>query len=304
MTDEVNENEYTEELSEYTENEESHVDTSTSWYTLDYQEYYLTYTPTPNIPTGLYDTVSNPDFGVGLRKVDYPLDDIFLLSDMPYTKIINDLALFWNSTDKFKKLNLKPHHSILLYGESGCGKTSIIHKIIEELKAFDGVAVRLTDPIAWAGLASAIGRIEIDRPIICIIERLDKVINKFGEDNFLQLLDELTSINNIVYIATTNDIHSISNNIQNKPSRFNKKYRVEKPTNTARKEYFTKKLAAIDEKPVKLDKLVKDTKGFTMTQLREFFISVFVFNYNYNETLSDLRSVKSMLQSPKFLDRE
>ena len=280
------------------------VDMITSWYSLNSQDYFLAYTTIPHVPCGLYNIIFSQDFGMGLSRVTPASDDVYLLPGMPYTQIINDLAAFWNSTDKFKAFKLKPHRGILLYGETGCGKTSLIYKIIDEIKVFDGVVIQFTDPAAWTSIMPIIRRLESDRPIICVIEHLDKVLDKFGEDHFLSFLDGMNSVNNIVYIATTNNIQAIPDSIQNRPSRFDRKYEITKPNEVARREYLKRKLAGIKQKKYKLDTMVEDTKGFTMAHLREFFVSVFVFNSNYDETLQMLRNIKSPQINPKFFGRK
>lgn len=277
---------------------------ATSWYTLNGQDYFLAPTTIPHVPSGLYNIIFSQDSGLGLSRVEYTVDDIFLLSGMPYTTIINDLAAFWNSADKFKLLKLKPHRGILLHGEIGCGKSSLIYKIIEEIKVFDGVVVQFHDPVAWMSIIPILRRLESDRPIICVIKNLDKILERFGEDNFLHFLDSIHSIGNIIYIATTNNINAIPDRIQNSPSHFDRKYEITKPTDVARREYLKKKLEGVKQKKYKIEKLVEDTKGFTMAHLREFFVSVFVFNNDYNTIITTLRNIKSSTQNPKFFGRK
>lgn len=277
---------------------------TTSWYTLNGQDYFLAPTTKPHVPSGLYNISFNQELGLGLSRVDYTVDDIFLLSGMPYTTIINDLAAFWNSTDKFALFKLKPHRGILLYGEIGCGKTSLIYKIIEEIKVFDGVVIQFHDPSAWMNVIPVLRRLESDRPIICVIKNLDKILERFGEDNFLQFLDSIHSIGNIIYIATTNSINAIPDHIQNSPSYFDRKYEITKPNDAARREYLKKKLDGVKQRKYKLENLVEDTKGFTMAHLREFFVSVFIFNSDYDTTIKMLRNIKSTTQNSKFFGRK
>jgi len=292
------------ELIEDQNNYSVEEDTEMSWYTLNGVEYFLAQTTIPHIPSGLYNITLNQEFGIGLARVDYTVDDIFLLSGMPYTTIINDLAAFWNSMEKFKLLKLKPYRGILLYGEVGCGKTSLIYKIIEEIKAFDGIVIQFHGPSAWMSIIPVLRGLESDRPIICVIKNLDKILERFGEDNFLYFLDSIHSIGNIIYIATTNNINAIPDRIQNSPSQFDRKYEITKPNDVARREYLKRKLEGVKQRRYKLEKLVEDTRGFTMAHLREFFVSVFVFNRNYDATITMLRNIKSPTPNPKFFGRK
>jgi hypothetical protein len=94
------------------------LDMITSWYTLNSQDYFLAYTTIPHIPCGLYNITYSQEFGMGLSRVNYTVDDVYLLPGMPYTQIINDLAAFWNSTEKFKNFKLKPHRGVRRCGYS------------------------------------------------------------------------------------------------------------------------------------------------------------------------------------------
>lgn len=278
-------------------------DMITSWYTVNNQDYFLAYTTTPHIPHGLYTITFSEEFGMGLSRINYDADEIFVLPGMPYTNIINDLITFWNSAEKFKAFNLKPHRGILLHGETGCGKTSLIYKLIDEIKVFDGIVIQFTDPIAWIRMIPIIHRLEADRPIICFIEDLDKILERYGEERFLMFLDGANSISNMVYIATTNNLAVIPDRIKNRPSRFDRKYEITKPNDLARKEYLRKKIPCKMFKKHKLTQLVSDTNGFSMAHLREFVVSVFIFGNNYNETITTLNKIKNISSSPKFLSR-
>ena len=52
-------------------------------------------------------------------------------------------------------------------------------------------------------------KVEKTRPLLCVIEDIDLVIEKFGEEVFLNFLDGLNSIENVVYVATTNNLEKI-----------------------------------------------------------------------------------------------
>jgi len=85
------------------------------------------------------------------------------------------------------------------------------------------------------------------------------------------------------------------NNIINRPSRFDQKYEVTDPEAEDRKLYLEKKITPEDWKKLGLnvDKVVKDTAGFTMSHLKEFVISLIVYEWEYQKSNHRL-SVKKL----------
>jgi len=56
--------------------------------------------------------------------------------------------------------------------------------------------------------------------------------------------------------------------------------------------YFQTKLIESDIKKYDLNKLVKDTKNFTMAHLKEVFISLYILNNPYDEVIKRLKGSK------------
>ena len=178
-------------------------------------------------------------------------------------------------------------------------KSSCVYLVIDKIKNDqNGIAVYFNNPDNWIEVARMIRKIEKERPILCIIEDLDLVIEKFGEDTFLNFLDGLNSVDNVVYIATTNNINNISDRIKNRPSRFDVLYEIKKPTVKDAQMYFTSMILPEDKDIYAIPKLAKDTKGFSMAHLRETFISLYIMKSDYTETIERLKH-KNISDVPK-----
>lgn len=263
-----------------------------SWYTINNTDFFFNFKPVVNVESGLYCMIYNDNNGFGLSKLDYKSDEFFHLPSLPHNDIISDLINFWNNIDRFKKYNLTPKRGIILYGDPGCGKTSLIYLLVDKLKEYDGISIYFDNPFNWVEIAKLVRKVEKTRPILCIIEDIDLVINKFGEDVFLNFLDGLNSIENVVYVATTNNLEKIPSRIKDRPSRFDKKHKIEKPTNEDRLAYFNQILDDDDKKLYNINKLAKDTDGYTMAHLKETFISLYILKNPYNETINRLKNKK------------
>jgi GTPase SAR1 family protein len=265
-----------------------------SWVTSNNKDFFFSLRCVDTIPSGLYSMTFNDNNGFGLSKMDYKSEEFFHLPSLPHKEIIKDLEIFWDNKQKFIDYNLNPKRGIILHGDPGCGKTSLIYLLVETIKKRDGISIYFDVPENWVEIAKLVRKVEKERPILCIIEDIDLVITKYGEESFLNFLDGLNSITNVVYVATTNNLDKIPDRIKDRPSRFDKKYIIKKPTEGDRKLYFETRLLDTDKKKYDLKKLVKDTKDFTMAHLKEVFISLYILDNPYDEVISRLKKSKIM----------
>ncbi len=263
-----------------------------SWVTVDNKSFFFSFKCVDTIPSDLYSMTYNDGQGFGLVKMDYKSEEFFHLPSLPHEQILVDLQKFWDSKQKFIDYNLNPKRGIILYGDPGCGKTSLIYLLVEEIKKRNGISIYFDIPDNWIEIAKLIRKVEKERPILCIIEDIDLIISKHGEESFLNFLDGLNSITNVVYVATTNNIEKIPDRIKNRPSRFDKKYQIKKPTEKDRTIYFDEILLPEDKKKYDLKKLVKDTNNFTMAHIKEVFISLYILDNPYDEVISRLKQSK------------
>lgn len=263
-----------------------------SWYTINRKDYFFNFSATKQIPSGLYSMIFTQNNGFGLSKLDYQSEEYFHLPSLPHEQIIKDLQTFWDNKPKYIKYKLNPKRGIILHGEPGCGKTSLIYLLVDEMKKRNGISIYFSDPGNWVEIAKLLRKVEPTRPLICVIEDLDLVIKQFGEQVFLNFLDGLNQIDNVVYIGTTNNLKDIPDRIKNRPSRFDEKYEIKKPNDDDRRVFFTKRVLEEDLKKYDIEKLVKDTNTFTMAHLKEVFISLYILEHQYDEVLKRLKKVK------------
>jgi hypothetical protein len=263
-----------------------------SWVTTNNKDFFFSFKSIDSIPSGLYSMTYSDNNGFGLSKMEYKSEEFFHLPSLPHKQIISDLQAFWDNKQKFIDYNLTPKRGIILHGDPGCGKTSLIYLLVEEIKRRNGISIYFDVPQNWIEIAKLVRKVEKDRPILCIIEDIDLVIAKHGEEPFLNFLDGLNSITNVVYVATTNNLERIPERIKDRPSRFDKKYIIKKPTDSDRMLYFETKLIEADKRKYDLNKLVKDTKNFTMAHLKEVFISLYILNNPYDEVVKRLKDSK------------
>lgn len=267
-------------------------DSVDTWHSPNGKDFFFNYKSIPTIESGLYSIIYTQDNGFGVSKMTYKPEDYYVLPSLPHEEIIADIQKFWDSKDQYEKYNITHKRGIILHGEPGGGKTSLIYLLIEEMKKYNGISIYFDSPKTWTTVANLIRKIEADRPILCIIEDIDGIIDDFGEEIFLNFLDGLNQISNIVYVATTNNLKDIPDRIKDRPSRFDKKYEVKKPTAEDRKIYFERLIHEEDRELYNIDDLVKDTDKFSMAHLKEVFISLYILKTDYKKTMKDLKNSK------------
>ena len=263
-----------------------------SWYTIDGKQFFFNYRNINTIPSGLYKMILTQANGFGVETMNYKSDEYYPLPSLPHLEIIQDVKNFWNNKGVYEKYKITPKRGVILHGDPGCGKTSLIYLLINEIVKYNGLAIYFESPQTWVETAKLIRKLEKDRPLLCIIEDLDGAINKFGEEVFLNFLDGLNAVTNIIYVATTNNLKSIPDRIKNRPSRFDKLYEIKKPSKEDRTVFFNAILHEDDKTIYNLEKLVNDTDKFSMAHLKETFISLYILKNDYTATINTLKNSK------------
>lgn len=154
-------------------------------------------------------------------------------------KVKNDvLSFFTEKTENlYKKLQIPFKRGIILYGEPGNGKSSMIREIIRtSSEDISKIVIRRTYNIVNA-LTSLINGLD-GRKAIIIIEDIDSMLNENNRSDFLNVLDGLDLRSGLYFIATTNYPEKLDSAIFNRAGRFDKAYKIGNPTKEARKIFF------------------------------------------------------------------
>ena len=96
----------------------------------------------------------------------------------------------------------------------------------------------------------------------------------------------------MVYIATTNYPEKLQDRITNRPSRFDRRYKVELPNDEIREAYIRHKLTDEDIKNVDVQEWVKRTDGMSLSHLKEVVISTIVMGREFEEVMDNLEGLK------------
>ena len=244
------------------------------------------------IPSGVYKMIYNNQRDE-YRVTSYPIntDELFSFSESYTNKILNEVEDFWNKSEKYKKYGISHKRGILLSGKPGCGKTAAINLLIKQLiekKGLIFIVNNLKDfNILTDSLNSVVRKIEPDRPIITIIEDIDKLIeaNNGNDAEFLDFMDGKNSIDHHLIIMTSNNTSELSDALL-RPSRIDMHFVLEAPSYNVRREYLERK--GIDSKL--LDEYAKKTDGMSFAELKEVFIATTVHDKTIDDVVQQLRN--------------
>ena len=252
---------------------------------------------TKSLDPGLYEPYYAERQGHwGLMKLSFSTDELFELPTKEIQVILNDLKEFWNKRDTYLKYKLIHKRGILLYGDPGCGKSGILQLCMKHIIGeLSGLVINLKDEETVRGYMELVPRlrqIEPSRPITVIIEDIDAIggDNNWITSQLLNMLDGVKQIQNVVYIATTNYPERLAERFTNRPSRFDRRYYIAPPSEEVRLSYLKNKIG--EKTKHNLKQWVDDTEGMSLSHLKELFISVFVLDNTYDETIAHLKDLK------------
>lgn len=172
------------------------------------------------------------------------------------------------------------------------GKSGLVRLICEDLiKTQNGIVINVQTGSNLYNLRNCFNmlrKLEPDRKVVCVMEDFDNLMN-YDTGLLLNILDGNMLFDNIAFLATTNYPERILESVMNRPSRFDRRYEIGAPDENCRRVYLTKKFPKIASLDV--DKIVKETAGFTIDFLKELSLSVYVLGYDMDKTLKEMKEL-------------
>lgn len=166
--------------------------------------------------SGCLNSHNKPDISINTKNIDIRKSSSLFFDDNIIGKIHHHIDQWIRNEDKYLSRGLNYKTGILLYGEPGTGKSSLIKSICGDYH-YNMVEIDLStfNTLDTNVLASVISntdgrQVVVLEDIDCLIlDRENKDINKDEKtiiNKLLQFLDSNSSPNNVIIIATTNHI--------------------------------------------------------------------------------------------------
>ncbi len=243
------------------------------------------------LPCGLY-RGGMTQTGPILLKQKVETDNLLELPDDAGASIIAEFDQFWKIGGKFRERGFLMKRGCLMWGPAGSGKTSCIHILVKHLiEDHEGVVLLIDQPQIAAACLQMLRKIEPHRPLIAIMEDLDALVNRYGENEFLALLDGEAQVDNVIFLASTNYPEHLDRRFVDRPSRFDTIRRIGMPSAAARKVYLSTKEPSLAAE--ELDEWVRLSDGFSVAHLKEMIIAVRCFGQPLSEVVERLEEMQA-----------
>jgi hypothetical protein len=255
-----------------------------------------------HVPAGAYrcwvDCSGKPVYHAQELNVDELIDFPGSLADL----ILQEVGCFWERGEQFARYGFLHRRGYLFYGKQGCGKSSLIHQIIARIVAAGHVAFFCDNPYQFIPCMEQFREVEPERPMVCIFEDIDAIIENYGDSHLLQWLDGNHQVNKAVNLASTNYPKKLDRRIIARPRRFDRVLRIESPEEQVRRAYFARKMPEL--RISELQAWVEVSEGLPFAALAELIISVRCLGNDLHEAAGNLKQLDTNSPDSDFFSDE
>ncbi len=240
-----------------------------------------------NLEPGYYEPGYIQGIGYTLNKLEINDRNLIKFPGGNSDVVTKDIRIFWDQESEFRKYKFPYKRGILLYGPPGCSKSCTISQLTTDVIAQGGIVIKFTNYAYFIQAINLLRKVHPDMPVVVLMEELDQII--FSEDmsELLNLLDGVEkAVDKVVFLATTNRIDKLPENIKNRPSRFDRRVYFGPPTTEVRSLYFQSLFEASEEE---LNDWVNNSENFSFAHMKELFTSVKLLGNDFKEVVEELK---------------
>jgi hypothetical protein len=241
------------------------------------------------LPAGAYSVYVDGCGRPNYHARELQADELIHFPDSLPAEVQNEIKQFWAAGDRFARYGYLHRRGYLLYGKQGCGKSSLLNQIVTDVIADGHVAFFCSYPDHFIQCLQKFREVEPERPIVCVFEDIDAIIERYGEGELLQWLDGNYQVDKAVNLATTNYPEKLDRRIISRPRRFDRILRIDAPDARRREAYIAQKVPELTA--AELKEWVELTSDLPFAALAEVVISVCCMGNDLGEAAKLLRSI-------------
>jgi SpoVK/Ycf46/Vps4 family AAA+-type ATPase len=259
-----------------------------------------------SLPGGVY-TVVSTQAGLVFQPKKLSTDDLLRFEDPTHQEIIGEINNFWALKPKYSKLGFLHNRALLMWGPPGSGKSCISKIVVADVVNMKNIVLNCDDIYLVSGALNAIREVEPQRQIMVLMEDIDSLR---GEGKLLSLLDGEDTVDNILYLCTTNYIDRIPERVL-RPGRIDRRISVPCPPRAGRIAFLKSKIGGPitgdDNNSAVINRLADATDGLSFAHLRELLVGVYCLGHKPEEVIKRLKNKGAeelTKQSIKAMDRK
>ena len=218
-------------------------------------------------------------------------DELIRIPGSLAAEIVAEVNDFWPRHGQYSRFGFLHRRGYLFYGKQGGGKTSVVHQIVADAVAAGNLAFFCGNPWSFLRCLTQFRKVEPHRPLVCVFEDIDAIIEEHGDADILQWLDGNHQVDRVINLASTNYPEKLERRIVARPRRFDRVLRIDSPCALLREAYLARKLP--NQTPQQREHWVEETAGFTFAALSELIIAVYCMDGDFCETVERLRQLDS-----------
>jgi len=255
-------------------------------------------------PPGIYELGIDPNGDYILNEININYFETPILDKKMTKALNNDIKGFFNEKSFYNKNNIPRKRGIILYGPSGCGKTTVIKNTL--LKYPESYRVIIDCGAHFSHeLFDFLERVfPRDKEKIIVFEDVESIgMDGNGQSyskrsSFLNFIDGPKTLENTLFLATTNYPDLVDKALINRPSRFDKIYKINFPNMDCRKRHLKKWFPKLEDR--ELEKYGEQTANFSGASFKELFILVGIQKMTLDEAISSIKSQMKIIKKNNF----